>query len=94
MAEAFDYRSEAVQNSAGETVDYARFRRRRGESWDNAEFRGTGATANGGVQGPGAVRRAVRGAAGRGAARNPAMRTQIRNFRAANTTSQTRRSNR
>lgn len=67
MAEAFDYRTEPVYNQQGEQVDVARYRRRRGANWDTAEFRGTGEFTNA----PGLVRRSVRGAAGRGAARNP-----------------------
>ena len=71
MAEAYDYRREAVYGANGEQVDVARFRRNRGESWDTAQFRGTGEYAGR----AGRVRRAERSAAGRSAARNPAMRT-------------------
>lgn len=64
MAEAYDYRNEDVTDVNGNVVDTARMRRNRGASWDTAVFRGTSAN--------GRVRRNVRSAAGRGAARNPA----------------------
>lgn len=88
MAEAFRYRREEVTDENGNVVDYATFRipnpsRAEGASatgvtggtptgrqrldWSNAEYRGASAG--------GRVRQYIRSAAGRGAARNPVMRT-------------------
>lgn len=69
MAEAFAYRRENVTDANGNVVDTALFRVRRGTgggplNFANAEYRGSGST----------VRRYIRTAAGRGAARNPVMR--------------------
>ena len=80
MAEPYDYRLEPIENREGNVVDYARMRRNRGEGWENAVFRGSGLSG----EEPGVVRRSERGAAGRGASRNPAMARQIRQFRAVN----------
>ena len=73
MAEAYAYRRENVTDANGNVIDTATFRIRRGgngpANWDEAEYRGTRG---------GRVRQYIRTAAGRGAARNPAMRTNRR----------------
>jgi len=72
MAEAYAYRREDVTDANGNVIDTATFRVRRGQgngSWEDAEFRGTRG---------GRVRNYIRTAAGRGAARNPAMRNNRR----------------
>lgn len=71
MAEAYAYRREDVTDQNGNVVDTALFRVRRGNGpgrldFSNAEYRGASRG--------GRVRQYIRTAAGRGAARNPAMR--------------------
>lgn len=62
-SEPYAYRNEAVTDRNGNVVDQARFRRNRGEGWENAVFRGTTER--------GRVRRNARNAAARAASRNP-----------------------
>ena len=71
MAEVYTYWSQNVYGENGAKIDVARFRGERGKSRSEvAVFRGTGKSE----KEAGKVRRMERSAAGRGAARNPAMR--------------------
>ena len=72
MAEAYRYRREDVTDQNGNVVDTALIRLPRGNGsgvidWSQGEYRGASRG--------GRVRRYIRSAAGRGAARNPVMRT-------------------